>query len=87
VKHAGSDALDRLEPLLEELRSLEDLTERKRGIFYQSGQAFLHFHEDPTGLHADVRLADDFDRRRVETRAEQRSLLSEIKRAAKKPVR
>ncbi|ATQ43111.1 hypothetical protein [Caulobacter mirabilis] len=71
MKHAGSRALDRLEPLLERLRALPGLKEKSRGtFFYRRGKAFLHFHEDPTGLHADLRAGDDFDRFRVETEAE-----------------
>ena len=34
----------------------------RRGVFYRRSHAFLHFHEDPTGLHADVRFDEDFER-------------------------
>ena len=63
MKHATATALDQLEPLLERLRKLDGLSERKRGIFYHRSKALLHFHEDPSGLYADIRLAgDDFER-------------------------
>lgn len=64
MKHAGAAALDALEPLLAQVRALPGLTERSRGVFYRKGQAFLHFHEDPKGLFADVRdeSGRDFDR-------------------------
>ena len=64
MKHAGSAALDSLEPLLERLRAITALKERSRGVFYLKSRAFLHFHEDPTGLYADIRATDrdDFDR-------------------------
>jgi hypothetical protein len=64
LKHAGPEALDTLEPLLARLRAVGGLREKTRGIFYLKSRAFLHFHEDPTGLYADVRAADggDFDR-------------------------
>lgn len=64
MKHATSAALDQLEPLLADLRALPGLVERSRGVFYRKGRAFLHFHEDPKGLFADVRDATglDFDR-------------------------
>jgi len=81
VKHVGSRSLDRLEPLLGELRGLEGLREKKRGVFYRKSRAFLHFHEDPNGLFADVRLADDFERLRVTTRAEQRELVRRLRGA------
>jgi hypothetical protein len=64
MRHAGAGALDALAPLLAELRALPGLVERTRGVFYRKGRAFLHFHEDPKGLFADVRDAagDDFER-------------------------
>jgi len=63
MKHATATALDQLERLLERLRKLNGLSERKRGIFYHRSKALLHFHEDPSGLYADIRLAgDDFER-------------------------
>lgn len=63
MKHAGPAALDELEPLLARLRDLPRLTEKSRGVFYRGSKAFVHFHEDPSGLYADVRRADgDFDR-------------------------
>jgi hypothetical protein len=42
----------------------------------------VHFHEDPTGLYADVRLdlQARFERRRVSTRAEQDELIADIRR-------
>ena len=50
MKHAGGEALDRLEPLLERLRACPGMKEKTRGVFYRAGRAFLHFHEDPAGL-------------------------------------
>ncbi len=81
MKHAGSQALDRLEPLLERLRPLPGLKEKSRGVFYRRSKAFLHFHEDPAGLHADLRAGDDFDRYRVETGEEQATFLAAVERA------
>ena len=79
MKHAGSDALDQLEPFLRQLRNEEGLLEKKRGVFHRKSRAFLHFHEDPTGLYADVRLQDDFERFRVETKAEREELLRRVR--------
>jgi hypothetical protein len=64
MRHAGSAALASLSPILERLRRYGELTERSPGVFYRKGRAFLHFHEDPAGLFADIRSenAGDFDR-------------------------
>ena len=54
MRHARDQDLDRLEDLLASLRALPLLKEKKRGVFYLKGRSFLHFHEDPTGLFADI---------------------------------
>jgi hypothetical protein len=79
VKHAQADALDRLEPLLARLRQIAGLKERTRGVFYLKSRAFLHFHQDPAGLFADIRTADgrDFERVQVDA-AEARDALARI---------
>lgn len=82
VRHATPAGLERISDLLEELRGLNGLVERSPGVFYRRSRAFLHFHEDPTGLFADVRLAgDDFVRFRVTTRSEQASFLRKVRGA------
>jgi hypothetical protein len=82
MKHAGSDALDGLEPLLREIRLMPGLVEKSRGVFYRKSQAFLHFHEDPSGMHADVRTGEEFERYRAETATEQLALLALIRTSA-----
>ena len=64
MKHITPGMLDALEPLLAELRAIAGLKERSRGVFYRRSRAVLHFHEDPTGLFADLRdtAGKDFDR-------------------------
>ncbi len=81
MRHARSDALDELEPMLQALRVLPGLKEKSRGVFYRGSQAFLHFHEDPAGHHVDVRLGAEFERFRVQTKAEQRAVLTKVRRA------
>jgi len=80
VKHAGQAALDQLEPLLAQIRAAGGLRERSRGVFYRGSKAFLHFHEDPAGLFADIRAADgeDFDRLRVDEPAGAAALLARL---------
>jgi hypothetical protein len=70
MRHARQDALDQLEPLLAQIRALPGLTEKARGVFYRKSRAFLHFHEDPAGLFADVRGDDDGDFVRVDVTEE-----------------
>jgi hypothetical protein len=83
VKHASPAALDELDGVLRALRSVDGLTEKKRGVFYRGSRAFLHFHEDESGLYADVRVDADFDRFRVTTKAERTRLVSLVRRSAR----
>jgi hypothetical protein len=78
VKHAGPRTLDRISPLLEELRSRPALREMRPGVFYLKSRAFLHFHDDPSGIFADVRLADDFVRFPVTSGSQQADLVGRI---------
>ncbi len=78
MKHAGAAALDRLAGLLEEIRARPALQERNPGIFYHKSKAFLHFHEDPAGLFADLRGAAGFERYPVNSNSERRRLLDRI---------
>lgn len=81
MKHATDTALDLLEPLLRQIRAVEGLVERKRGIWHRNSRAFLHFHEDPAGMFADLRVGADFQRFRVSTASEQRAFLRRLRRA------
>ena len=79
MKHAGPATLDAIEPLLAELRTRDGMKERKRGVFYRKGRSFLHFHEDPAGIFADLAAGPAGGqgdlRLRVSTRPEQQALL------------
>jgi hypothetical protein len=81
VRHATPEDLDRLEPLLAELRKLPQLRERQRGSFSRSSRAFLHFHEDAGALYVDVRLDSEFQRMKVTSHTEQADFLSAVKAA------
>lgn len=78
MKHATSATLATLAGLLDEIRMREGLKEKKLGIFYRSSKSFLHFHEDPAGLFADLTVGDRFERFPVNTRAEHEALLAAI---------
>jgi len=78
MKHAGPQALVALADLLEQIRQFADLRERTPGAFYRKSSAFLHFHEDPAGFFADLKIGDDFERFPVNTPPEKRALLRHI---------
>ena len=83
VRHATSEALERISGLLEQLRRVRGLVERRPGSFSWRSRAFLHFHEDGPQTFGDVRLdpAGDFVRFRVTTAREQSSFLTKVRRA------
>jgi hypothetical protein len=76
MKAASVGALDALEDVLSVVRGYAELTERKRGTFHRKSTAFLHFHEDPAGLFAYVKVGNDFERYRVSTPEERQALLA-----------
>jgi len=75
MKHAGPDALDQLEPILVEIRRLDGLKEKKRGAFYCGGAGFLHFHEDPAGFFADLKVGDDYVRLPINSKTQTQTFL------------
>lgn len=81
MKHAGAEALRELSDLLEQIRLRQGLKEKTLGVFYRKSKAFLHFHEDPAGMFADVRAGKQFDRYPANTAKERRALLTVIDRA------
>ena len=79
MRHAGANTLAALETLLCKVREHPALLERTPGSFYWKSKAFLHFHDDPSGIYADVKLSGaDFTRVRATTPEEQAHLLSLI---------
>lgn len=81
MKHASAPALRTLSGLLDKIRAKEGVREKKVGIFYRGSKAFLHFHEDPAGLFADLSMGTDFDRYPVNTQRQWTVLLMAIDRA------
>ena len=82
MKHAGEQALDALEDLLREVRKHEGLRERKRGAFYLKSAGILHFHEDPAGLFADLKVDGSWRRFPVNSTSERKALLAKLAAAA-----
>jgi hypothetical protein len=83
MKHATSDALRELSVLLDQIRAKEGLKEKRPGVFYCKSKAFLHFHEDPAGLFADLNAGTKFDRYPVNTKRQCAALLAAIDRSLK----
>ena len=81
MRHATDADLDRVEGLLQKIRTFDALVERKRGVFYFKSKAFLHFHEDPAGMFADVRSGDDFERLPASSAAEYKAILAKVRAA------
>jgi hypothetical protein len=80
MKHATPQSLDQLEGLLDDIRRHGVLKEKSRGVFYLRSRAVLHFHEDPAGLFADFRPAEEWERFKVDTKAGQTALLRGLQR-------
>ena len=72
--------LDRLDPLLTQLRSIGELHERRRGTFTRGSAAFLHFHAFASGMAADLKAGDRSLRYDVERAADRRVLLRDVRR-------
>lgn len=76
MKHADSHTLTRLAPLLDQVRQrMPPLKEKGAGKFYLKSVAFLHFHDDPTGLFADLKVRGDWQRYPVNRDADYATLL------------
>ena len=73
--------LEILKPLLEDLRALHGLQERRSGCFYFAGRELIHFHKLPNDIVADVRFANNFTRMSVASRAQQLDALDRLTHA------
>lgn len=80
MKHASATTLRQIAGVLAELRALPGLKEKSPGAFYRNGSAFLHFHEDPGGLFADVKVEGDWMRRTIDSKAARAALVSDVRR-------
>jgi hypothetical protein len=78
MKRAGVTTLERIAPLLKELRAHWALRERTPGHFFLGRQEVLHFHADPAGVFADLRLSSGFVRLPATTAADQADILERI---------
>jgi hypothetical protein len=69
-----------LEKLIDALRATDGLVARgpTQSTFYIGTKAFLHFHDGPAGLEADVKWAGEFIREPVETQAQRVDLIKRV---------
>jgi hypothetical protein len=82
MKHAGPAAIEALAPLLAEIRrgEMPGVAERKPGTFYRKSQGLLHFHEDPAGFFADLKIDGAWQRFPVNHPRETATFLSAWRR-------
>ena len=69
-----------LAPLMEALRAHPVLREVREAHFHLHGREFLHFHDEPDGVVADVRLATGRVRLPAASRSDQAELLERVDR-------
>jgi hypothetical protein len=81
MKHAGPAALDALADLIGSIREQSELKESRPGVFYRKGKAYLHFHEDPAGLFADLRVSTEWERFPVSEADERARFLEVVERS------
>jgi hypothetical protein len=80
MKHASAVTLRQIAPLLARLRALPGLKEKSDGKFYRGSSAFLHFHEDPAGLFADMKMEGEWRRRAVNSETARTRLVRDARR-------
>ncbi|MEB3211322.1 MAG: hypothetical protein VKL39_08200 [Leptolyngbyaceae bacterium] len=81
MKHASATTLEQLTDLLNGVRRhCPPIKEKKPGVFYFKSAAFLHFHDDPAGIFADLKVDGDWVRYPVNTPQERTTLLTEVEK-------
>jgi hypothetical protein len=82
MAHANDAALQRLLPLLRQLREIKGLREMRPGTFYLKGSAFIQFHDEGGALVAELKRAggSGFDRYPADAPPAQRKLVDDAKR-------
>ena len=86
MARAEAEALQKLLPVLRQLREIKGVQETKPGIFYARRDAFIHFHDEAGTLFADLKRhgGAGFDRYPLDTAAQQRKLVDDAKLRAKR---
>lgn len=82
MKHADSKALAQIASLLGDIRQrVPPLKEKQPGIFYLKSTAFLHFHHDPSGIFADLKVDGSWVRYPANNNNEWAALLAALDEA------
>jgi hypothetical protein len=82
VARATKATIQQLEPFLADVRGLgiEGLVEKANGAFYRRRVGILHFHEDVDGVHADVKVAGDWQRVTIDRGHGKRTVLALLRK-------
>lgn len=80
MSRVRDEDLARLDPLLNQLRAIGSLHERRRGTFVYGSAAFLHFHSFSSGMAADLKADGRWLRYDVERSADRRVLVRDVRR-------
>ena len=77
----GADIPEQVSALLAEISAFEGLSLRGKtqSAIYRKSKPFLHFHWHEDGIAADVRYADDWERVPVNTAAQRRQLVADVR--------
>ena len=82
MKHATKETIEGLGDVLKGIREIPGLIEKSPGTFYRKSSAFLHFHEDPAGIFADLKVGGEWERLRVNTAREKSAFVKRAKGSA-----
>jgi hypothetical protein len=79
---AKKDTIAALAPVYDEVRALgiPGLEIKANGAVYQKRSGILHFHEDATGVQADVKVNGEWERVEVNDAAGKRKVVALLKR-------
>ncbi len=77
-RRANETTLAKLGSFLRDIRDIEQLRENRPGVFFLGNKEFMHFHELPDSIVADVFFSKGRIRVPVNTRVEQLDLLDRI---------
>ena len=81
MARAEAEALQKLLPVMRQLREIKGVQEIRPGIFHVRRDAFIHFHDEAGALYAELKKPGGagFDRYPLETAAQQRKLVDDAR--------